>query len=179
MTSLVAADDLASLEGLLLSSRNHYDDGGGAIDELGFSLGLWNGAGDEGSQSGLRIGCGSSDKLGNNVIMDLPLDSELLDSDARASELLVLAAKSWQPDWAGLITKKAIASRTFEPHRPFVDWMVYVPQLIELAPPASRVEVLNGRGSIVVVQPNPPVGDDAEELSRIRQVERLLAVTCP
>jgi hypothetical protein len=54
--------------------------------------------------------------------------------------------------------------------------MVYVPRAVPAMPLPSRVEQLKGLGSIIIVQPNPPVGDDAEELSRIRRAERLLRV---
>jgi hypothetical protein len=65
--------------------------------------------------------------------------------------------------------------RNFDGDYPFVDWMVYVPRSVKAVPLPSRIEVLQGLGSIIVVQPHPPAGDDAEELSRIRRVENVLA----
>jgi hypothetical protein len=64
--------------------------------------------------------------------------------------------------------------RGFDGVHPFVDWMVYVPRSVEAVPPPGYVLPLNDLGSIVVVQPNPPVGDSPEELPRIRRVESLL-----
>jgi hypothetical protein len=73
------------------------------------------------------------------------------------------------------MSKKAMRERRYNAKYPFVDWMVYVPRSIPAMPPPSRVEVLKDLGSIVVVQPDPPAGDSAEELSLIRRVESLLA----
>lgn len=53
--------------------------------------------------------------------------------------------------------------------------MVYVPRAVQAVPLPSRIEVLKDLGSIVIVQPEPPVSDDAKELPLIRQVERALA----
>ncbi|MBO9602819.1 MAG: hypothetical protein J7496_09965 [Novosphingobium sp.] len=64
--------------------------------------------------------------------------------------------------------------RDFDGDKPFVDWMVYVPRAIDFAPLPGHVEKLPGLGSIVVVKPDPPVGEDQDELASIRQVERLL-----
>jgi hypothetical protein len=64
--------------------------------------------------------------------------------------------------------------RDFDGDNPLVDWMVYVPRAVPAMPLPSRVEELKGLGSVIIVQPDPPVGDDAEELSRIRRAERLL-----
>ena len=72
------------------------------------------------------------------------------------------------------MSMKAIRERDYDADRPFVDWMVYVPRSVPAMPSPSRVELLKDLGSIVVVQPDPPVGEDAEELTRIRRVESLL-----
>jgi hypothetical protein len=72
------------------------------------------------------------------------------------------------------MSKKAMRERDFDGSYPFVDWMVYVPRSVNAVPPPSRIEVLRCLGSIVVVQPDPPVGDDAEELALIRRVQSVL-----
>jgi hypothetical protein len=52
--------------------------------------------------------------------------------------------------------------------------MVYVVRPVNAMPPPSRVEELKSFDSIILVQPDPPVGNDAEELSRIWRVESIL-----
>jgi len=124
----------------------------------------------------LRIGCGCFDGAGNNIVLNLPLHCELLFSEDKAAALLALAAECWHPDWAGIISKKAILERGFDGDRPFVDWMVYVSRAIHTAPPFATVVHIDGLGSIVIVQAEPPRGNDPDELRRIGQVEAAISV---
>lgn len=176
LTRPVESAKPSELERLLLKGRNRYDEGGGIIEELGFSIGLWNGAPSDDEEASLRIGCGCFDAAGNNIVLNLPMQCALLSSDARASALLALVAKSWHPDWAGIMSNRAVSQRNFDAGHPFVDWMVYVPRSVETMPPPARVETVEGLGSIIVVQPDPPTGERPEELSRILRVERILAL---
>lgn len=167
--------DAQKLQELLLAGRNRRDIGREVIDELGFSLWFWNGANAEEAEASVTIHCGAyGERTGNNVIVNLPYQSESSEWVGKASSLLALTAEVWQPNWAGIMSKKAMHERDFDGDNPFVDWMVYVPRKIASVPSPGRVEELNGLGSVVVVQPDPPVGEDHEELARIRQVERLL-----
>jgi len=169
--------DVQALQALLLRGRNRRDIDRAVIGELGFTLNLWNGA-DEGIDASVRIHCGSySERVGNSVVVDLPYRSETLEWVAKASSLLALVARIWRPEWAGIMSKTAMRERNFAADYPFVDWMVYVPRSIEEVPPPGCVESIDGLGSILIVQPHPPVGGDHAELSRIREVENLLAVT--
>jgi hypothetical protein len=150
----------------LLKGRNR-------IEELGFMIGLWNGAGDEEAMASLTIRCGCyNERIGNSVVVDLPYRSS--GWVQKATSLLALAAEIWKPRWAGIMSQRAMRERDFDGAHPFVDWMVYVPRSVEAVPPPGYVLPLNDLGSIVVVQPNPPVGDSPEELPRIRRVESLL-----
>jgi len=173
----VATSDPQRLRDLLLKGRHRADIGRRVFEDLGFSFGLWNGAGDEKEKAGVSIHCGSyNERVGNNVCIDLPYKAENAKWVENASALLAHVAEIWRPRWAGIMSKKAMRERSFNAKYPFVDWMVYVPRSIPAMPPPSRVEVLKDLGSIVVVQPDPPTGDSPEELSLIRRVEGLLAV---
>lgn len=167
--------DVQKLQDLLLAGRNRRDVDREIIDELGYKLSLWNGAEEEEAEATVSIHCGAHNaRIGNSVIIDLPYQSERSEWVGKASSLLALAAEVWQPNWAGIMSKMAMRERDFDGDNPFVDWMVYVPRKIALVPPPGRVEELAGLGSVIVVQPDPPVGAGPEELARIRQVERLL-----
>lgn len=171
----VDTSDMQSLRNLLLKGRNRYDIGREVIEDLGFSLSLWNGAGEEAAEASVRIHCGCySEYVGNNVLIDLPFKAESLRWVKNASSLLALVAETWRPKWAGIMSTKAMKDRDFDGDYPFVDWMVYVPRAVKAVSLPSRIEVLKGLGSIVVVQPDPPVGDNAEELALIRRVQRVL-----
>lgn len=176
LTKKVDTLDPQKLEELFLKGRNRTDIGREVIADLGFSIRLWNGASQEEAEATVGIHCGCySERVGNNVLIDLPYQSEGPKWVQNASSLLALVAEIWRPKWAGIMSERAMREREFGGDRPFVDWMVYVPRLVEAVPAPGHVETLNGLGSIVVVQPDPPVGDGGEESSRIRQVERLLA----
>ncbi|MCW3838460.1 immunity 52 family protein [Sphingomonas canadensis] len=175
LTKKVDILDRKRLEELLLKGRNRTDVGREIIDDLGFSIRLWNGASQEEAEATVGIHCGCySERVGNNVIIDLPCQSESSPWVSKASSLLALVAETWRPKWAGIMSERAMRERDFSSH-PFVDWMVYVPRPIAAVPSPGRIETLDGLGSIIVVQPDPPLGADSEEASRIRQVERLLA----
>lgn len=169
--------DTQELRDRLLKGRNRRDLDHSVIEELGFSLSFWNGANEEEAQASVRIDCGCyGQRVNNHVLLDLPYMSQGLKWVENASALLGQAAEIWRPQWAGIMSKKAIRERDFDVDSPLVDWMVYVPRAVPAMPLPSRVEVVKGLGSIVVVQPDPPVGDNAEELERIRRVERLLGI---
>jgi len=173
----VDTSDTQPLRDRLLKGRNRRDLDHSVIEELGFSLSFWNGAREEEEWASIRIGCGRyGERVSNHVLLDLPDKSQDLKWIENASKLLGQVAEIWRPQWAGIMSKKAIRERDFDLDNPLVDWMVYVPRAVPAMPLPSRVEQLKGLGSIIIVQPDPPVGDDAEELSRIRRAERLLRV---
>jgi Immunity protein 52 len=173
----VDTSDTQQLRDLLMKGRNRNDLDHSVIEELGFSLSFWNGASEEEAWASIRIDCGCyGERVSNHVLLDLPYKSQGLKWIENASALLGQVAEIWRPQWAGIMSKKAMRERDFAGDNPLVDWMVYVPRAVPAMPFPSRVEELKGLGSIIIVQPDPPVGDDAEELSRIRRAERLLRV---
>jgi hypothetical protein len=172
----VDAADTQRLRDLLLKGRNRRDIGRQVIEELGFTLSLWSRASNEVAAASIRIHCGCYSKfIGNNVLIDLPCNSARPKWVENASALLALVAEIWHPKWAGIMSSRAVKERDYNADYPFVDWMVYVPRAVRAMPLPTRVESLKGLGSIIIVQPDPPVGDNAEELSLIRKVESLLA----
>jgi hypothetical protein len=173
----VDTSDIQRLRGLLLKGRGRADIGQRVFEDLGFRIGLWNGAGEDEEMAYVSIHCGCySERVGNSVVIDFPYKSESAKWVGNASTILARVAEIWRPKWAGIMSKKAMRDRKVIGVYPFVDWMVYVPRSVPAMPPPSRVEVLEGLGSIVVVQPDSPTGDSAEELSLIQRVESLLSV---
>ncbi len=172
----VDTSDTQELQDLLLKGLNRRDVGREVIDELGFKLSLWNGASEEEAEASVSVHCAAfSEHIGNSVIVDLPYHPDGPKWVGNASSLLALVAQVWRPKWAGIMSKKAMRERDFDGDYPFVDWMVYVPRPVTSVPSPGRVETLDGLGSIVIVQPDPPLEMGDEELSRIKKVERLLA----
>lgn len=160
--------------------RNRSDIGQEVIEELGFRVGLWNGE-RTGKDAGLSITCGlhlkgpaTSVTMSNFVILDLPTDAGALVNAEMMKRLTTIAAQTWEPDWAGVMSKDSMLARNFNARFPFVDWVLYIPgRIIDVPQPSSTVTV-PGLGSIVTVQPLPPDANDPEQLAQIRRVEQVL-----
>ncbi|MEA1649362.1 Imm52 family immunity protein [Nitrospirillum sp. BR 11164] len=165
-----------ALRKLLLKGQNRKDANQEVIADLGFRIGLWNGAATEEGEAGLSILCGGyHERVRNNVVLDLPRSFSGALTAEGAAALLAATAKAWNPDWAGVMTRQAMESRDFSGRRPFVDWLVYVPRTMTSPPAPSTVAAVASLGSIIVVQPTPPGNGDTEALQRIQRVEALLA----
>jgi hypothetical protein len=177
-SSIPHADE--DLVGLLERHQNRRDVGGNAIDELGFQLGLWNGSGGL-KGVGLSITCGlywhgtgSGSQASNYVVLDLPTDLGQLARFEHMIAVLKATVLAWEPNWAGVWSKNSARAMHLNTNKPFVDWMLYVPcRVHNLVEPSVAID-LPGRGSLVVVQPDPTTGDDSAELARIHKVEESL-----
>jgi hypothetical protein len=162
-----------------LDRRRHWTDlpPKRPMEDLGFSLGLWNGR-DGADAVGLHIGCGLyCKKLGNAVALDLPEELGRLKDPNTMSAVLAAAANAWEPDWACVASDEAMSRRRFAATRPFVDWMLYIsdarlPNVPVLKAPAS-VQRLSG-GTLIVVQPEPPDPENRAHLAHIKQMRDAL-----
>jgi hypothetical protein len=168
--------DINTLLKLLHQGRSRGDVGGDVIEHLGFGIGLWNGAGN-GKEAALDITCGLYWKsavpnisLSNCVLINLPRELGDLRHAHQMSRVLAIVARTWQPAWAGVMSTESMNDRDFDAERPFVDWMVFVRRrIVDVSSPSSVLPV-EGLGSIVIVQPTPPCGNNHEELLRIRRI---------
>lgn len=91
------------MHGLLLAGRNRLDSGDRAvIEELGFQVGMWNGAA---NAAGLTVCCGVYSEVkgvGNLLVMDLPSadgDAGRLFTRATARALVEAVVECWEPTW--------------------------------------------------------------------------------
>lgn len=155
--------------------RNRRDTDHAVIEDLGFRADFWNGRG-KGRAASLGVKCGlySKARLGNCVTMRLPGDLGELGQASRMVEVLAVVARHWEPDWAGVMSSAAMDARSFNAGSPFVDWMVYVRQKIASVPPPSSVTYLGDGGSLIIVQPEPPVVGNADHEARIRLIDGIL-----
>ena len=146
------------------------------IEDLGFHPCAWNGR-DSDSEVTLSITCGLSCEApglgGNNVVIELPSKLGDLADPVKASRVLAVVARCWEPKWAGIFSSDAMNLRDWE-QKPFVDWMVYVPRRISSVPTPSTVAELENGGSLIVVQPSPPAVDKPEDQERIHRIEQIV-----
>lgn len=116
-----------ALRALLLGGRNKGDTDGAVIEELGFSVSLWNG---KRWGVGLRVGCGRYSKwVGNAVVVDLPEpEGAALDLYRPRAARAVMAAlvEYWEPDWATLVSHALRRLQQAPPRGPVMGWMTYL-----------------------------------------------------
>ncbi len=93
--------DAGTLERLLERGRNRRDFGGEVIEELGYSISMWNGK--EEQAASLSVTCGGfSGRVGNVALVKASLagDGRVgLDPEGFAVEGLRSLVEVWQPDW--------------------------------------------------------------------------------
>ena len=176
----VNATDIQYLRGLLDRGRNRRDVDHAIMEELGFRIGVWNGARDL-KEAGINIACGLhwEDKqkrttLYNSIVVDLPKELGDLKLYENIIKLVRAMVRVWEPSWAGVMSKNAMVERDFDPARPFVDWIVYVNKRINLPTTLCHAVEYIDQGTIIVVHPTPPSVDNTDETSRIRQVDHAL-----
>lgn len=168
--------DKEEIIALLENGRNRRDTSGKAIEELGVRIGLWNGIG-EGKSVGVSITCGmysETQGVGSNCInMDFPEDIGELQNPEKACRVLSIVASCWKPNWAGIFSNAAMDSHNWG-QEPLVDWMVYIPGTVQEVPSPSTIVSLEDEGSIVIVQPKPPVFDNKEDQEQVQTIRRIL-----
>lgn len=125
--------DPAGLRSLLLAGRNRRDMGNDVIEDLGFSVSLWNR--DKSMPSVLSAHCGSyarTEGIVNTCVLDLPpIESdddpvmELLEP-GRASAMMRAVVEAWSPDWAALTPDTFQVAQSPPPRAPYLGWMTYL-----------------------------------------------------
>jgi hypothetical protein len=173
----IKTGDMAEIISLVEKGRHRRDVGRQPIDELGFSVRIWNGGEEPAKSIALGVGCGlysEAPGLGNVVTLHFPKELGRLADSSVAVEVLLAAAKCWNPDWGGIFSSEPVRYEEFDPRTPIVDWMVFIPRIIDSVPPPSTVLQLGDLGSVVIVQPRPPRRDDPEQLRIIDRIERII-----
>lgn len=143
------------LRKLLESGRHRRDFDRAVIEDLGYSMGLWNG---QEPSVGLHIGCGmSSPYVTNAVVINLPRSDEdlgALASAETARELMRLLVQCWDPEWSTLSSHDWREEQEAQPGEPVLGWLTYLRWLTEPSalPPGVAVERL-GQGSLITAAP--------------------------
>lgn len=174
--------DPTALIKFMEGGRHLRDTSRTAIDDLGFHIGVWNGAAREEKEVGVSVTCGlytPNPNLRNCVVINLPEELGELQSSKQMTKLLAGVAKSWDPDWAGVISRESRSARGFDPAIPFVDWMLYISHRLvpnPTVPEPCEVKPINDIGSLIVVEHEPPKADNPTHLQRVRMVESALGI---
>ncbi|MFQ3591849.1 MAG: Imm52 family immunity protein [Gemmataceae bacterium] len=174
--------NITFLVDFLEKGRQRRDIRGEVMDELGFHVGMWNGA-KSSKMVGLNITCGLYSTVpgigGNCVIMNLPEELGDLIQASHMATVLAATATSWDPDWAGVMSLEGMSNRNFAADAPFVDWMLYLSNRLAHnlnVPKPSLIQQIDSIGWLIIVQQEPTEADNPVHLERIKSVQSVIGI---
>ena len=91
--------------------------------------------------------------------------------------ILIAIVESWDPDWAGVISRASRAKRPFTPGCPFVDWMFYqkgVTAVESTLPVAASTVQVGDLGSVIITQSNPIDANNKEHQKNVMAVNAMI-----
>ena len=146
---------LSELERLVLKGRDR------TFEDLGFSLGGWNGVGDDYDAAGFTIHCGSyTDVVVNACVFDLPSrgpNANRILTSSVLSSLVRCMATAWEPDSAGVMSSSHL--RMVDKGAPFAvlpGWVTYLARHRGTVPPLPapvRIEPVEDKGTLIILTP--------------------------
>ncbi|WP_338865568.1 immunity 52 family protein [Myxococcus stipitatus] len=153
------------------------------FDDLGFSIGGWNGAGDDYEATGFLLACGGySEWGGNRCVYTLPSKGpsfENLLSATTLAELMRRTAGAWEPDWGVAISEQH--RDLLKPRRPkgapYVGWVTYLARhrgMVPSLPAPVRVELVEGKGTLIILTPERFTASNPDHVALAEQVRELL-----
>jgi hypothetical protein len=121
--------DPESLGRLLVQGVNRRDVDGEVLDELGFSLGLWNRARPAIGLSGTVGAHPSFPGVLNSLVLDFPppeAEGLRLYEPGVAEAIFDAVIEAWEPDWATWTSNALRNMQSAAPREPAVGWMTYL-----------------------------------------------------
>ncbi|MGE6758569.1 immunity 52 family protein [Corallococcus interemptor] len=153
------------------------------FEDLGFSVGGWNGASDDYEVSGFLIRCGAySEGGGNRCVFTLPSKGPSQDRLVTASALAALMGKTaaaWEPDWGVAISEqhRDLAKPRHAKGAPHVGWVTYLSARRGTVPPLPapvRIEPVEDKGTLITLTPERFTVSNLEHMTLAEQVRELL-----
>lgn len=178
---LVQTSDRVALKELLLQHRSRTDLDKRIIEDLGFSLRVWNQQPDD-RASKVSIRCGAYTETVSNVcLLNPPSEGEAAERMLTASALsqvLTCMAIAWEPDW-GIVTSHEVRElMALEEQDTNVGWVTYFARRRGPVPPLPapvRIEPIGSLGMLVVLTPERFTASNPEHIALGRRVRELLA----
>lgn len=179
----VRTDHLEELKEQLLRGRNRTDLNKRVIEELGFSLSVWNQQPD-GTATTVRIHCGGySEWVSNSCLLNPPSEGEAAErmlSLPTLIQVLTCMVTAWDPDW-GVVNSNRSALE-LAPDAPQTDsvvgWVTYFARRRGPVPPLPapvRIEPVGSLGMLVVLTPERFTASNPEHMALGRCVRELLS----
>lgn len=148
--------DRAALAELLRRGVNRRDMDQSVIEELGWSLRLWNGDREQTAEVAVHVGATSSAPgIGNSAVVNLPSDPE---SRAAADAVFRTLVEAWEPDRASWLTRPYRRSQPKVDGATVVGWQTYLTGALAGRvgePPAGVTKRPLADGEWLTVGPEP------------------------
>jgi len=160
----------------LISTGRHRADGSKKLmDDLGFTIGAWNGNKELPAAWDTLCG-GYADVAGimNSFVLDLPardqdMPSTLLYDPQASRAILRTIIDAWDPDWAVFTSHTLRNLRDRPPRAPHVGWLTYLSSPRAVPPDAAKIASVETQDTGTILA----LGDSSVEL-RERTVAELL-----
>lgn len=153
------------------------------FEDLGFSIGGWNGEAKAHEDCGFLIRCGSYDaRTVNRCVFNLPGPGTRVDrvlSAAVLSSVMRETAASWEPDW-GVAMSHEHRDRVevgHVPMSPYIGWVTYLAQHRGQVPPLPapvRIEKVEDKGTLIILIPERFTASNPEHVALAERVRELL-----
>ena len=153
------------------------------FDDLGFSLGGWNGESKGRGDCGFLIGCGGYHSRANNrCVFSLPGRGPNADRVLTASilaEMLRATAIAWAPDWGVAMSHahRDMVEPGRVPKAPYVGWVTYLDRARGAVPPLPdpvQIKPVEERGTLIVLTPEKFTASNPEHVALAERVRELL-----
>lgn len=176
--------DVATLQTLLLDGRSRTDIGQKIMENLGFLIGLWNGASNDAESAGLTIRCGSyAPRPGfNSCVIDFPYGGSGPERLLRVPVLKAVmecVVTAWNPDWGVVMSDRYRKMSPRPPsHAPRVSWLTYLSHSRGIVPSLSlptRVVSLGAQGSLVITTDEHFTASNPSHVETANEIAKILA----
>lgn len=171
--------DPESLGRLLAQGVNRRDVDGEVIEELGFSLGLWNRARPAVGLSGTVGAHPSFHGVLNSIVFDFPPpEAEALRLyEPRVAEAIFDAViEAWEPDWATWTSHALRDVQGAAPREPVVGWMTYLTTPVSTDLPGVTSRSLPG-GTAIRIGQDASSAEEAAVLDARTQLAKISALS--
>jgi Immunity protein 52 len=119
---------LDTIAALLSGGRSRGDTDGAVIEDLGYSMGLWNGESSAGAD--VSVGCGmTSAWVDNAVVLRLPVDDDGRPVPLPAGvnrQAFTSLVECWAPDWATWTSHAARDTQPDDADSIVLGWLTYL-----------------------------------------------------
>jgi hypothetical protein len=176
----VRTDDVENLKEHLLRGRHRADLDKSVMEEMGFTLSVWNKYPDA-SSTKIRICCGAYARFTSNVCLIEPPSegeaSERMLSLPMLEQLLECAAKAWDPDWGTVTTYQFSEALSQDDNEVQMGWLMYFARRWGTVPPLPapvRIEPVGALGTLIVLSPERLSVSNPEQLALGQRIRELL-----